>query len=199
MQVDRFYFCYLIMWLVGSYLMGALPFGVWISRLASLGSLQTTGSGATGATNVYRIGGKIWGGLTLFLDALKGGVSVYVARHVDEVFVPPVLLFVVLGHIHSCWLRGKGGKGVATAWGGVMALSWTLGIGGIFFWAALVYITRVVSFASLGAVFFLSFALFFSKQHHPLSFCFFLMGALIFKAHIPNIKRLYSGTEPRIF
>ncbi len=183
------------------YLIGSMPTGLLVGRAAGLGDIRTVGSGNTGATNMVRAGGKKLGLITLLLDAFKGIIAVYIAYDVPTSY--PALyygLVATLGHCFPIWLKGKGGKGVATALGVLGTYyvlfppSWPPILLLTALWIGSFALTRMVSFASL-----LTFAAapalcwyFQNTWMLPL-----LLTLLIFMRHTQNMKRLYYGTEYR--
>src|ERR1700744_5726689 len=118
-MVNPVIFCIVI----GSYLLGSIPFGLLLTKAAGLGDIRNIGSGNIGATNVLRTGNKKLAALTLFLDGIKGFVAVFVAELLFPGTQLLAALAVLLGHMFPVWLKFKGGKGVATAIGAIMALS----------------------------------------------------------------------------
>jgi glycerol-3-phosphate acyltransferase PlsY len=181
-----------------AYLLGSVPFGVVITRLLGLGDLRQIGSGNIGATNVLRTGNKAAAAATLVLDAAKGGVAVLVARAVagpDAAQVAALAAF--LGHLYPVWLGFRGGKGVATFLGILLALAWPVGLAACATWAATAALTRISSLSALvsAALSAVWAAVFGQSQMIALVL---LLAALIFLRHKANIQRLIAGTEPRI-
>ena len=138
---------------VAAYLVGSIPFAVLVSRAMGLPDPRSFGSGNPGATNVLRSGSKAAAILTLAGDALKGWLPVWVAVRLgmDDTVVAVVALAAFLGHVFSVWLRFKGGKGVATAAGAILALDWRVGAAALMTWVAVVVATRYSSLGSLVA------------------------------------------------
>src|SRR5215469_14649071 len=134
-----------------AYLLGSIPFGLVLTRLAGLGDIRKIGSGNIGATNVLRTGHKGLAALTLLLDFGKGLVAVLLARE----FGPDMAIFcgfgVILGHMFPVWLRFKGGKAVATAGGVLLALNWEIGVAAFLAWLAVAVLFRYSSLAALVA------------------------------------------------
>ncbi|MEM9209858.1 MAG: glycerol-3-phosphate 1-O-acyltransferase PlsY [Pseudomonadota bacterium] len=182
---------------VMGYLVGAIPFGLIISRLMGLGDIRDIGSGNIGATNVLRAGSKIGAALTLLLDAAKGAVPLFVGRAlIGEDGAQIAALFAILGHLFPVWLRFKGGKGVATALGISIALLPILGAISCVLWLVAAIVSRR---SSVGA---LVFAL-----GTPIAAIFVfplgvgltaVIACLIWVRHSANIERLLNGTEPKI-
>ena len=181
-----------------AYLLGSVPFGLVITRLMGLGDLRSIGSGNIGATNVLRTGHKGAALATLLLDAAKGGVAVLIARAMlAEDAAQLAALAAFLGHIFPVWLGFRGGKGVATFLGTLIALAWPVGLAVCATWAATALITRISSLAALVATASSTLWLLGLGQGRMLA-----LGAaltlLIYQRHSANIARLRAGTEPRI-
>ena len=135
-----------------AYLLGSIPFGIVITRAFGLGDLRTIGSGNIGATNVLRTGNKPAAAATLILDAAKGGIAVLIARYtLGEDAAQLAGLSAFLGHLFPIWLGFKGGKGVATFLGILLALAWPVGLAACATWAAAAALTRISSAAALCA------------------------------------------------
>jgi len=188
----------LIVVAVLAYLLGSVPFGVVITRLLGLGDLRSIGSGNIGATNVLRTGHKGAAAATLILDAAKGGVAVLVARAaVGEDAAQVAGLFAFLGHLFPVWLGFKGGKGVATFLGTLLALAWPVGLVACATWAATAAVTRYSSLSALvAAVLSPIWALILGQG--AMVALVILLAALVVLRHTANIARLRAGTEPRI-
>ena len=187
---------------LGAYLLGSVPFGVLVARAFDRDvDLRKTGSGNIGATNVARTLGKGAGALTLLLDAAKGAAAVLLARAAagpaDAVLPAVAGAAAFLGHVHPVWLRFRGGKGVATALGVVLALS--PAAAGILFllFAAVFAATRYVSLGSLVAAAGLAPAMLLLRAPRPLVALSVGIGAMVFWTHRENIRRLSAGEERR--
>ncbi|PJF08368.1 glycerol-3-phosphate 1-O-acyltransferase PlsY [Pseudorhodobacter sp. MZDSW-24AT] len=181
-----------------SYLLGSIPFGVVITRGLGLGDLRSIGSGNIGATNVLRTGNKPAALATLLLDAGKGGIAVLIARAlVGPDAAQVAALFSFLGHLFPVWLGFKGGKGVATFLGTLLALAWPVGLAACATWAATAALSRISSLSALVAVALtpIWLVLFGYPQMTLLSLA---LGALVFARHSSNIARLLRGQEPKI-
>lgn len=188
----------LILWAVIGYLAGSVPFGVLITRAMGLGDLRSIGSGNIGATNVLRTGNKGAALATLLLDGAKGAVVVLVARaFAGEAAVQVAALAAFLGHCYPVWLGFKGGKGVATFLGILLALAWPLGLAACATWAAVAAIFRFSSLAALMAAGFAPVWAVLLGQGQA-SLLALLLAMLIYWRHNANIARLRAGTEPRI-
>ena len=185
-----------IFWLAISYLLGAMPFGLLISRTCCGIDPREQGSGNIGATNVGRLCGTKFGAMTLILDVLKGFVPVLLAASFSDsyFFLTLVATAAVCGHMFSVFLHGKGGKGVATWVGAFLAISpWAVVLCGLAFLAAL-YFYNFVSLASLLMVALMPVVLLFQGLFGAIPMALALM-ALIFWKHSENIQRLMAGTE----
>jgi glycerol-3-phosphate acyltransferase PlsY len=181
-----------------AYILGAVPFGLVMGWVFGLGDIRTIGSGNIGATNVLRTGNKAAAGLTLVLDAAKGGVGVLVARvALGEDAAQIAGLAAFLGHCFSVFLRFQGGKGVATFFGILIALSWPVGAVACGLWVIAAAIGRMSSLAALVAAALTPLAMLGLGQPDMVGFGIFL-GGVIFTRHRPNIARILAGTEPRI-
>jgi len=179
-------------------LCGSVPFGLLLTRAAGLGDIRAIGSGNIGATNVLRTGRRGLAAATLILDAAKGAAAVQLASiFFGSIFMPLAAVCAVIGHCYTPWLRFRGGKGVATGLGVLIALDWRVGLIGCATWLLVALVTRISSVAALTA-----FAL------SPLATAYFLpawwwlapaaIALLIFRRHEANIRRLVAGAEPRI-
>lgn len=181
-----------------AYVLGSVPFGVVITRAMGLGDLRKLGSGNIGATNVLRTGNKGAALATLVLDAAKGGIAVLIARYaVGEDAAQLAGLAAFLGHLYPVWLRFKGGKGVATFLGILLALAWPVGLAACATWAVAAVIWRVSSLAALMAAAFSGLWLFVFDQGRMLALVF-VLTVLVYVRHWANIQRLKAGVEPKI-
>jgi len=183
--------------LLGGYLIGSIPFGLLLTKAAGLGDIRKVGSGNIGATNVLRTGRKGLAAATLILDGLKGAVAVLLARYLlgDQDLV--VGTAAVLGHLFPVWLGFRGGKGVATGLGVLLAASWPVGLACCAVWLLAAKFLKMSSAAALTAFAAAPlFALVLSSADHALMAL--LIAVLVFWRHEANIRRLLAGTEPRI-
>lgn len=181
----------------GSYLLGSIPFGLLLTKWAGLGDIRTIGSGNIGATNVLRTGNRKLAALTLFLDALKGAATVVICFVIDPNLIPYAALATFLGHLYPVWLKGKGGKGVATAIGIVTALCWPLGLMVMATW---LLVAKTFRYSSLAALIALGLAPLYAIFVDPTDNIgiLLIMAALILWKHRENIERLLNGAEPKI-
>jgi glycerol-3-phosphate acyltransferase PlsY len=181
-----------------SYVLGSIPFGLVITRLMGLGDLRSIGSGNIGATNVLRTGNKPAALATLLLDAAKGGIAVLIARYaVGEDAAQLAGLCSFLGHLFPVWLRFKGGKGVATFLGTLLALAWPVGLAACATWAVTAALTRISSLSALVAAA-LSSVWVFVFDRGPMLFLVIVLTVLVYIRHSANLARIKAGTEPRI-
>ena len=188
--------------IVFAYLLGSIPVGYLLVRLFKKQDIRTVGSGNIGATNVVRSGAKGLGIATLLLDLGKAFLAVKIAQHLapgNYDIAVAAAVAAILGHVYPVWLGFRGGKGVASALGVFLALTWpsALAILGVFL--VIVAITRYVSLASIiAAAVFPLFGFWFVPYRTPIVIAGFLLIPLIIIAkHHQNIRRLLSGTESR--
>lgn len=183
-----------------AYLIGSISFAVLVSKLFGLHDPRRFGSGNPGATNVLRTGNKTAAVLTLLGDCLKGTVAVCLAKWLgaDDVVLACVALAAFCGHVFSIFLRGKGGKGVATALGVLLGLKWPLAACALTVWLLVAIVTRYSSLAALLAALAAALAAFWLLPSLPLQLAVCAMAALLIYRHRANIARLAAGTEDRI-
>ncbi len=183
---------------VAGYLLGSVPFGIVMARLFGLGDLRQIGSGNIGATNVLRTGNKPAALLTLLGDAGKGGAAVLLARALVGEDAAQVAGFAAfLGHCFPVFLGFKGGKGVATWLGTMLALAWPVGLAACVTWLVVAVIFRFSSLAALAAAALSPlWALILGLPAYVI--LSIALALLIFLRHRANIERLIAGEEPRI-
>jgi glycerol-3-phosphate acyltransferase PlsY len=190
------------LWAIGlvgllGYLLGSIPFGVVIARVMGLGDLRAIGSGNIGATNVMRTGNKLAGGLTFALDAAKGAVAAGIAWALFGAdAAQAAALAAFLGHLFPVYLGFKGGKGVATYLGIVLALAWPVGLVTCATWLVTFKLSRYSSLSGLTAVG-MSSIYAGLMGYMPIVALLVVMKVLVFYMHRENIKRLWNRTEPR--
>nr|WP_236016036.1 glycerol-3-phosphate 1-O-acyltransferase PlsY [Brucella endophytica] len=183
--------------LLFGYLLGSIPFGLILTRLAGLGDVRSIGSGNIGATNVLRTGNRKLAAATLILDALKGTVAVLIAWHWGLEAALAAGFGAFLGHIFPVWLGFKGGKGVATYLGVLIGLTWK---GALIFaavWLIVAFLTRYSSLSALVAAVVVPITLYFMGLRDT-ALLLALMSVIIFIKHRANISRLLNGTEGKI-
>jgi glycerol-3-phosphate acyltransferase PlsY len=191
---------------LGGYLLGSIPFGVLVTRLAGLGDIRQVGSGNIGATNVLRTGRKDLALITLIGDGAKGaaavGLSWLLYGRSDAAHAP---LYAALaggaafvGHVFPIWLRFRGGKGVATFLGVLLAAAWPAGLLCCATWLAMAKLARISSLSALTAA--ALAPLYAILLHRPLPTVVLAaaLAVVVFVRHHENIRRLINGTEPRI-
>ncbi len=183
---------------LAAYLLGSIPFGLVLTRLAGLGDLRVIGSGNIGATNVLRTGHKGLAALTLLLDFGKGLVAVALASDLGG---PDMAVMaaagVVIGHMFPIWLGLKGGKGVAAAGGVLIALSWKLGVAAAATWLAVAMVFRYSSAAALSAALLAPVYAWFLTDPQRTELVA-LIALLVVLRHRANISRLIRGGESKI-
>jgi glycerol-3-phosphate acyltransferase PlsY len=184
--------------LVGGYLVGSIPFGVIVTRLGGAGDVRAIGSGNIGATNVLRTGRRDLALLTLLGDGGKGIVAVLVARALwGETAGALAGACAFLGHLFPVWLGFKGGKGVATFFGILIAAAWPVGLLAGATWIAVFAAQRISSLAALVAVVAAPIYAFLLHSGRPVIALALFTGVLIYIRHHENIRRLLKGEEPR--
>ena len=179
------------------YLLGSIPFGLIFARMAGLGDIRKIGSGNIGATNVLRSGRKGIAALTLLADMLKGTLAAWLAGRYgpDPAIIAGLGAF--LGHCFPVWLKFKGGKGVATYVGVLLALAWKAALVFAGVWLAVAAISRYSSLSALVATLAVPLALYWMGEIQVAEL-FVLMSALVWLFHRQNIARLLSGSDSRI-
>lgn len=201
------------LWCLGAFLCGSIPFGLIVVKLLGEGDVRAQGSGNIGATNVSRVAGKGAGVFVLLLDVGKGIVPVLLARRagIPEAFLPWVGFGAVAGHVFSPWLRFKGGKGVATALGILLAVQWRLGALPLAFFVAALWLTRQVSLGSILAALMLPLEVALLAlsgpyggfralgEHAPYLMAWVCIAVLVIAKHHENIHRLQVGSESKLW
>lgn len=188
---------YLLAALAFGYLLGSIPFGLVVTRAAGLGDVRKIGSGNIGATNVLRTGNKKLAALTLLLDALKGTVAVLIAGLYGPDAAVAAGFGAFLGHLFPVWLGFKGGKGVATYLGVLVAIAWQGALAFAVVWLAVAAVTRYSSLAALVAAVAVPVLLYLLGLVQAAEL-FTVMSIIVFIKHRANIARLLSGRESRI-
>jgi acyl phosphate:glycerol-3-phosphate acyltransferase len=191
---------------VGGYLLGSIPFGVIVTRLGGAGDVRSIGSGNIGATNVLRTGRKDLALITLLGDGGKGALAVLVAwllTRDDPVQRQAVLTSLAggaafLGHLFPVWLRFKGGKGVATFFGTLLAAAWPAGLAAGVTWLLMAFVFRISSLAALTAVVLAPVFVLLAGRQLAVAYLAIFMAVLVYLRHAENIRRLMKGEEPKI-
>ncbi|MBA4012365.1 MAG: acyl-phosphate glycerol 3-phosphate acyltransferase [Phenylobacterium sp.] len=192
--------------IVGGYLLGSIPFGVIATRLGGAGDVRNIGSGNIGATNVLRTGRKDLAAITLLGDGGKGAVAVFIAwlltrnsgAQAQATLTALAGGSAFLGHLFPVWLKFKGGKGVATFFGTLLAAAWPVGLAAGATWIAMAFLFRISSLAALTAVALAPIYVFLLDRPYPIAVMALFMGVLIYIRHKDNIARLLKGEEPKI-
>lgn len=182
------------------YALGAIPFGVLLTRMAGAGDLRAIGSGNIGATNVLRTGRKSLAAATLLLDALKGAAAILLVRAVfpGEPQLDALAAFgALLGHLYPLWLRFRGGKGVATFLGILFVLSWQIGLAAAAVWLLVLALGRYSSLAGMTMALSAPVAAALLNRF-DLAMMFLGFALLIVWKHRANLDRLMRGTEPKV-
>jgi glycerol-3-phosphate acyltransferase PlsY len=197
--------------LICSYLLGSIPFGYLAGRLAGI-DIREAGSGNVGATNVVRVLGKRYGYPVFALDVLKGFGAVKISMlmapgrppewNSPELFGILAAVSSILGHLYPPWLKFKGGKGVATSAGALLALTPVATLIGVAIWIIVFWLTRYVSLASITAAVVLPIVILLVRSHDqnngkPLIYSSACVAAVVIWRHRSNLSRLIRGTEPR--
>lgn len=181
----------------GGYLLGSVPFGLILTRIAGHGDIRSIGSGNIGATNVLRTGNKPLALLTLLLDGGKGAAAALLAGMMHPLLGMFAAAAAFIGHLYPVWLNFKGGKGVATFLGVLLALSWPTGLAAALTWVLTAVGFRYSSLAALMAALASPFFAFvFSGL--PLAMLTASLAFLVVMRHEDNIRRLLRGEEPQI-
>jgi len=191
---------------IGGYLLGSIPFGVIATRMGGAGDVRNIGSGNIGATNVLRTGRKDLALITLLGDGGKGAVAVLIAwlatrentRDAQAVLTSIAAACAFLGHLFPVWLKFKGGKGVSTFFGVMLAAAWPVGLAAAATWLAVAFLLRLSSLAALVAVALAPIYVFVFDRPLPIAWLALFMAVLVFIRHADNIARLLKGQEPKI-
>jgi glycerol-3-phosphate acyltransferase PlsY len=185
-----------------SYFCGAIPVGVLVGKTRGI-DVREVGSGNIGATNVWRALGPVAGTIVFVLDVFKGLAGPLIAKGLlpgNEWAVALCAVAAVLGHVFSCFLNFKGGKGIATALGAILGLAPGLALVSFALWGVALGVSRFISVASVLACIAVIIGSWLPQFQVPVpsAIVITLMGVLAFIKHIPNLKRLAAGTEPRV-
>ena len=184
------------------YLLGSIPTGYLVGKYLKNIDLRSIGSGSTGATNVLRNVGK-WPALFVFIiDVLKGFISVKIASLLltESLYEVIAGLFAIIGHIWPIWLKGKGGKAVASGLGVFIALSWEVGFASLGIFLLTLSISKIVSLSSISAALILPVLMFLLLKtiNHPFMIFSMVVSIIVLFKHRTNIKRIINGIEPKI-
>lgn len=190
----------LIMAVAISYLLGAIPFGFIVGRMQGI-DIRSVGSGNIGATNVWRILGPKAGTLVFILDVFKGWAATYVSSllvHDDHVAIAACGIVVVLGHTFSAFLKFKGGKGIATAFGAMLCMVPLVAISCFALWGVVLFFSRIISIASIAACISTPLFLYLLKAPPEYGTVVIFLSMIGLWKHLPNMRRLIEGTEPKM-
>ncbi len=191
----------IVTWIVGgigAYLLGSLPFGLILSRLGGYGDIRAIGSGNIGATNVLRTGNKGLAAATLVLDVAKGVIAVLMLAPWGPTAAAVGAIAAFLGHLFPVWLGFKGGKGVATACGVLLAYLWPVGVAALATWLVVVIVTRYSSLAAVVASLAAPVYAWFASHEVMPVIVVLILALLVLIRHADNIGRLIRGEERRI-
>ena len=196
-------FLYQFLFLVLTYLIAAIPFGLVLTKIFAKKDVREFGSGNIGATNVVRVAGKKIGLLTLILDGLKGAIMVVIARFTFadasglHIFLVLVGTVAVIAHVYPVYLNFKGGKGVATTLAVLLALDLNIGLSVIGIWALTFAIFRTSSISSIAAIFSsIILSICYGTSISQILFCIFLFALILYR-HKENLERLIAGKEKK--
>ena len=193
----EFVWPYMLVALTAGYLLGSIPFGMVLTKLAGLGDIRNIGSGNIGATNVLRTGRKGLAALTLVLDLAKGaGATLLGGLYGPDVMIVTAI-GAIIGHIYPIWIGFRGGKGVATGLGIIFGLTWQAALLAVFIWLLVALVTRYSSLAALIASLLLPLLTYWLSPPQIMEFTI-LLTVIIWLRHVSNIKRLLNGSEARI-
>jgi acyl phosphate:glycerol-3-phosphate acyltransferase len=187
-----------------AYLLGSIPFAILVSRVAGIADPRTVGSGNPGATNVLRSGNKKAALATLFLDAFKGWLAVWLVSEFGWRFgigdngVAAVALAVFIGHLYPVFFGFRGGKGVATAFGVLLAIAWWLGLATLVVWVIVAAISRYASLASIAAAVAAPLIATLVDGFDTIVGALIVMGLLVVYRHRHNVAKLAAGKESRL-
>ncbi len=179
------------------YLLGSIPFGLVLTRLAGLGDIRAIGSGNIGATNVLRTGSKGLAAATLLLDGGKGAAAALIGGLYGPDMAVTAAAAAVIGHMFPLWLKFRGGKGVATALGVLLAMAWPVGLACCAIWLAVAALFRFSSLAAIVALAASPFLAWWLADPQRAELAGFL-ALLVILRHHANIRRLLKGGEPKI-
>ena len=209
MIFDLNYFLILMLFLFFGYFIGAIPFGLILTKLSGLGDIRNIGSGNIGATNVLRTGNKKIALLTLILDGGKGAFAIFLAAFFFkqlsisnllglEIVQSLVAVSAVIGHCFPIWLKFKGGKGVATGFGSIIILNLMVGVIALLIWISIAKIFKISSMSALIAYLIIPILMFLNSTENYFFIASLLISSICWFQHKANIKRLINGSEPKI-
>ena len=207
---DESFLIFLSLFFTLGYFVGSIPFGLILAKAYGLGDIRKIGSGNIGATNVLRTGNKKIALMTLLLDGIKGAFAIFITREVfnyeiltnlinDIIFFECVVgVAAVIGHCFPVWLKFKGGKGVATGFGIILCFDLLVGILSLITWLLIIKLFKVSSLSALVSYFFIPIFIFLNSPENNIFISSIIISCICFFKHKENIKRLFTGSEPKI-
>lgn len=188
------------------YLIGSIPFGLILTRMAGYGDIRKIGSGNIGATNVLRTGNKTLALATVLCDAFKAGIAAVVAGAVVKNSMPEIAVttsliagfFGVIGHNFPVWLGFKGGKGVASAFGFILVTCWPIAVIALIIWLAMAFTFKYSSLSALTAAILVPFISYYMAPTMEYTYVYTILVILVVARHHANIRRLIKGEESKI-
>lgn len=183
------------------YFIGSIPFGLILTKMAGYGDIRKIGSGNIGATNVLRTGNKTLALITVLCDASKAGIAAIIARSIFSNSVTAALIagaFGVLGHNFPIWLKFKGGKGVASTFGFILATCWPVALIALVIWLVMAFTFKYSSLSALTAAVLVPVVSFFLAPTAEYTWFYTAIVVLVIVRHHANIKRLLKGEESKI-
>lgn len=207
---DESFLIFLSLFFTFGYFVGSIPFGLILAKAFGLGDIRKIGSGNIGATNVLRTGNKKIALMTLLLDGIKGAFAIFITREAfnyeiltnlinDIIFFECVVgVAAVIGHCFPVWLKFKGGKGVATGFGIILCFDLLVGILNLITWLLIIKLFKVSSLSALVSYFFIPIFIFLNSPENNIFISSIIISGICFFKHKENIKRLLTGSEPKI-
>ena len=207
---DGSFLIFLSLFFTLGYFVGSIPFGLILAKAYGLGDIRKIGSGNIGATNVLRTGNKKIALMTLLLDGIKGAFAIFITREAfnyeiltnlinDIIFFECVVgVAAVIGHCFPIWLKFKGGKGVATGFGIILCFDLLVGILNLITWLLIIKLFKVSSLSALVSYFFIPIFIFLNSPENNIFISSIIISCICFFKHKENIKRLLTGSEPKI-
>ena len=210
MIYDESFLIFLSLFFTFGYFVGSIPFGLILAKAYGLGDIRKIGSGNIGATNVLRTGNKKIALMTLLLDGIKGAFAIFITREAfnyeiltnlinDIIFFECVVgVAAIIGHCFPIWLKFKGGKGVATGFGIILCFDLLVGILSLITWLLIIKLFKVSSLSALVSYFFIPIFIFLNSPENNIFISSIIISCICFFKHKENIKRLLTGSEPKI-
>lgn len=210
MIYDESFLIFLSLFFTFGYFVGSIPFGLILAKAYGLGDIRKIGSGNIGATNVLRTGNKKIALMTLLLDGIKGAFAIFITREAfnyeiltnlinDIIFFECVVgVAAVIGHCFPIWLKFKGGKGVATGFGIILCFDLLVGILSLITWLLIIKLFKISSLSALVSYFFIPIFIFLNSPENNIFISSIIISCICFFKHKENIKRLLTGSEPKI-